>query len=38
MLNICNKIKSVEQTANKVQSNTQITETTGIWRSLGFFP
>lgn len=30
MLNICIKIKSVEQTANKVQSASQITETTGL--------
>lgn len=32
MLNICIKIKSVEQTANKVQSiiTPQITETTGL--------
>lgn len=37
MLNICIKIKSLcEQIANKVWSNTLITETISIWMSLGF--
>lgn len=36
MLNICIKINSVEQIANKVWSNTLIIETISIWMSLGF--